>query len=158
MIQRFFIFLTCALLCIQASAQKPHSQLDHFSAGFQLNQYQKDFGLGLQVTSPFIREVLALRLAGNVQWLENIPPGDSLVTWTSYSNFRIGLIGKRYVLYEQISIYGEGGILVILPNSNFSSKETVVGGYGVFGFEFNPVTSFGYFLELGGVGTGATAG
>jgi len=33
----------------------------------------------------------------------------------------------------------------------------VLGGYGLFGFEFKIAPRFAYFIELGAVGTGATA-
>ena len=46
---------------------------------------------------------------------------------------------------------------MILPNSDFSSKSLVLGGYGLFGFEFKIAPRFAYFIELGAVGTGATA-
>ena len=51
----------------------------------------------------------------------------------------------------------KGGILTILPNSDFSSQSSIFGGYGLFGFEFKPIPKFAYFIELGGAGTGATA-
>ena len=47
--------------------------------------------------------------------------------------------------------------MTILPNSDFSNKSSEFGGYGVFGFEFKSRPIFGYYIELGGVGTGAIA-
>ncbi|HEY5825345.1 MAG TPA: hypothetical protein VIT44_13315, partial [Cyclobacteriaceae bacterium] len=39
----------------------------------------------------------------------------------------------------------------------FSSEQFVFGGYGLFGFEFFMHSSSNYFIELGGIGTGARA-
>ena len=40
---------------------------------------------------------------------------------------------------------------------NQYQKDFVLGGYGLLGFEFYPHRKGCYFIELGGVGTGATA-
>jgi hypothetical protein len=58
-------------------------------------------------------------------------------------------------------LYAEGGIVFLFPNPVFSDDDINLGGYGLFGFEFffteetsrNP----SYFIELGGIGTGAVA-
>ncbi|MBC8485793.1 MAG: hypothetical protein H8D45_07100, partial [Bacteroidetes bacterium] len=56
-----------------------------------------------------------------------------------------------------IRLYGEGGIISLFPSDEFSSEEFVFGGYGLFGFEFYMNSRSNYFIEIGGVGTGATA-
>lgn len=118
--------------------------------GFNISQYQKDFGIGLHVISPyFIKETVAIKAGTNIQWFENFKG--------TYQNIQLGMRGRSVIVTHNISIYGEGGVFIILPNSDFSSQSFVLGGYGLFGFEFKIVPRFAYFIELGGVGTGATA-
>jgi len=45
----------------------------------------------------------------------------------------------------------------LIPNGIFSSASSQAGGYGLFGFEFKPIDAFGFYLEVGGLGTGAKA-
>jgi hypothetical protein len=54
-------------------------------------------------------------------------------------------------------LYGEGGVIVLFPSSEFSSESEVLGGYGLFGFEFFFSHQSNYFIEIGGIGTGAVA-
>lgn len=58
---------------------------------------------------------------------------------------------------ERIRLYGEGGVITIFPSSDFSSDDMVFGGYGLFGFEFFFGKMGNYFIEIGGIGTGAVA-
>ena len=144
------IIITCAPHAQEASISKK------VTFGFQLNQYQKDFGLGLSVTSPyFAHSRLAIRVRGNLMYLEHLK--NENITWTPYSNISIGVVGVTAYISGFIKLYGEGGLITILPSSDFSNKDMVFGGYGLFGFEFYPWQKGCYFIELGGVGTGATA-
>lgn len=133
------------------------------SFGFQLNQYQKDFGMGLQVTSPFFAyEKIAFRVRANLMFNEHLEgegfiPNNYTVTWTPYTNVSIGAIGKATDIGDFMRLYGEGGLIAILPNSDFSDEDIVLGGYGLFGFEFFFIPQGSYFIEIGGVGTGARA-
>jgi len=123
--------------------------------GFQLNQYQKDFGAGLNITSPyFANDRVAVRLRGNILFYEH--PDQEATTWTPYSNASLGFIGVvGYV--GDIRLYSEGGIVGLFPSDKFSSDRTKFGGYGLFGFEFFFRRNGNYFVEIGGVGTGAKA-
>lgn len=56
---------------------------------------------------------------------------------------------------ERIRLYGEGGFIGLFPDSSFSDTDFVAGGYGVFGFEVFMDLRRRYFIEIGGVGTGA---
>ncbi len=127
-----------------------------FEIGLNISQYQKDFGIGLHMISPyFMKKTVAIKAGTNIQWLENFNGTET--TLTAYQNIQLGMRGRSVMVTHNISIYGEGGVLIILPNSDFSSQSSVVGGYGLFGFEFKIVQRFAYFIELGGVGTSATA-
>lgn len=124
--------------------------------GFNISQYQKDFGVGLHLISPyFLMESVAIKAGTNLQWLENFNGKET--TWTPYQNIQLGTRGRSFNVTQNIAIYGEGGIVILLPNRDFSAQQTIIGGYGLIGFEFKIIQKFGYFIELGGVGTGATA-
>lgn len=125
--------------------------------GLNINQFQKDFGIGLHLVSPFFfKKTIAIRLGGSLQWLQYIDDKQT-TTWTAFPAFQLGIRGKHPILNEQLQVYGEGGSMLLLPSSKFSSNQFVIGGYGLFGFEFRPKSKMAYFIELGGLGTGAIA-
>ena len=124
--------------------------------GFQLGQYQKDFGFGLNITSPlFVHDNIALRLRGNLMFNEH--PENNETQWTPYSNVSLGIMSGRTKLGDYLAVYGEGGVIGLFPSDEFSTEDFVFGGYGIFGFEFLIDDHVNYFIELGGVGTGAEA-
>ncbi len=128
------------------------------SFGFQVGQYQKDFAFGINVTSPYFASgAIAVRLRANLAFNEHEMAGSGYITWSPYSNVSLGFAGSGGMASEKIRLYGEGGLVCILPSSQFSSQAYNFGGYGLFGFEFfmNPIAS--YFIEIGGIGTGAIA-
>ncbi len=124
--------------------------------GFQINQFQRDFGMGLSITSPyFASNNVAVRARGHVMFHEH--PQDGETVWSPYGNASLGIIGGSGIIHRFIRLYGEGGITGLFPNNNFSAKEFIFGGYGLFGFEFYLSDHANYFIEIGGIGTGATA-
>ncbi len=154
--------LLCALLYgittgIKAQSNvQPNEMSTALSLGFQLNQFQNDFGLGAQLTTPyFFYDRMAVKTRANLMFLEHIE--GNAYTWTPYTNISLGLVGTSARVSNFMHLYGEGGVLLILPADNFSSQDAVVGGYGIFGFEFYLFSSGNYFIEIGGVGSGATA-
>ena len=145
-------------LCLSfySNAQNDISIANGFGLGGQLTQHQQDFGLGLQLTSPFfVGNSLALRLRGNLMWNQHVQ--DQETTWSPYSNVSLGLVGAGQQIGNSIRLYGEGGIVLLFPSGEFSDESLVLGGYGVFGFEFFMAKFINYYIELGGIGTGATA-
>ncbi len=129
---------------------------NNLEIGFNISQCQKDFGFGVQIISPyFMRKTIAIRAGASILWFENFNGTET--TLTTYQSIQLGLRGRSVIVNHNISIYGEGGSFMVLPNSDFSSQRSVFGGYGLLGFEFRIVPRFAYFIELGGVGTGATA-
>lgn len=150
------IILTLILhLSVQIRAQESTLK-NGVGLGFQLNQYQNDFGFGLNFTSPLLfNQSMGFRLKGNMMFLQHIK--DTITTWTSYSNVSLGLIGIGGKVGPNIRLYGEGGLIILFPSSNFSSESMPLGGYGLFGFEFFMSNNFNYFIEIGGVGIGAVA-
>lgn len=67
------------------------------------------------------------------------------------------MIGAGRSAGDHILLYGEGGIVGIIPSDEFSSEDLVTGGYGLFGFEFHMDKVINYFIEIGGIGAGAIA-
>jgi len=151
-------YLVCGLafLCYASALFGQDTSLDQgVGFGFQLNQYQKDFGAGLNITSPyFANDRVAVRLRGNVLFHEHLV--NEGTTWTPYANGSLGFIGVvGYV--GDIRLYGEGGVIGLFPSDKFASDGSKFGGYGLFGFEFFFRKNGNYFVEIGGVGTGARA-
>lgn len=150
------------LFCLAGSnilAQEPDIRTST-ALGFQLNQYQKDFGMGINISTPYlIHDRVALRLRVNMMFNESLDEYASTIEyrWYPYFNTQLGLIGVAGYVSPRIKLYGEGGIVFLFPNQDISSENFKFGGYGHFGFEFYMSNFNSYFIELGGVGTGAKA-
>jgi hypothetical protein len=143
-------------VCVCSLGAFAQSGTDKMSIGFHVSQYQRDFGIGLHFVSPyFLNSKIAVKVAGNLQWLEHYDGTET--TWSPYCNFQFGIRARQFIIEDKLFIYGEGGTVILISNSDFSSERHTIGGYGLFGFEFKPSASFGYFIELGGMGTGARA-
>jgi len=152
-ILKYFIFIACFwLIAAMGSAQSKKN----FEVGFNLNQIQQDYGFGVHVISPsFAKDILSVKLQANRSWLQHLKEKETV--WTAYHQFQLGLRSKSEIIENKVFIYGEGGLSVIIPNKSFGSESFILGGYGLFGFEFLPTSVFAYFIELGGIGTGAVA-
>ena len=130
---------------------------NNFGVGFQITQLQQDFGIGLNLTSPyFANGRSAIRLRANTMWNEHLN-SDGETTWTAYSNVSLGFVSIAREIGDFARLYGEGGIILLLPPDTFSAERTELGGYGLFGCEFYLKNNANYFIEIGGVGTGAQA-
>ena len=129
---------------------------NEFGFGFHLNQYQDDFGLGLNLTSPyFLYDNIAVRVRGNLMFYQHVK--DNETVWSPYSSISFGVVGVGGYVGNSIRLYGEGGIIGLFPSTEFTNESFVFGGYGLFGFEFFMSKNINYYIELGGVGTGAKA-
>ena len=151
------IFTLSIIFTFLVISNAQEDKISHkFGAGFQINQYQNDFGLGVNLTSPyFVYNRMALRFRGNLMFYQHVK--DNETTWSPYSNISLGLIGVGGYVADFIKLYGEGGIIGLFPSEEFSSESFLIGGYGLFGFEFYMSHSLNYYIELGAVGTGAIA-
>lgn len=130
--------------------------LNKTSVGFQINQHQNDFGVGLHLVSPyFANQKAAITVSTNIQWLEHLKSDEW--TWSPYGHVKLGFRGRQPIIEDKIFVYGEGGLLLLIPNTEFSSKKSQAGGYGLFGFEFHTGCLVSFYLELGAMGTGAKA-
>ena len=153
--KKIIILFTLVLLYGSIVVAQEKDQKSGLDVGFQLNQFQNDFGLGITVSSPWlIKEALQLKLRANSMFFEYVE--EETTTWQPYLNLMLSS-SSGYKPSEFIRLYGEGGVILLLPSNKFSSKETEIGGFGVFGFEFFFDENFTYFFEAGGVGIGANA-
>jgi hypothetical protein len=152
-----FIF---ASISWHVSAQEVVRFNSNMGLGFHLIQNQRDFGLGVNLTSPyFANDKVAIRARGNFMWYQHLDntTTTTTTTWTPYSNLSLGIIGVGGEIGGFVRLYGEGGLLVLLPSNEFSSESSVLGGYGLFGVEFFMNNASNYLIEIGGIGTGAKA-
>ncbi|MDX2195756.1 MAG: hypothetical protein NW207_05005 [Cytophagales bacterium] len=133
--------------------------------GFQICQYQKDFGLGLNLMSPsFFYNRISVRVRSNLVFNERVvgiipinSPVYEETVWTPYANISLGMVGITGFIHDKIRLYSEGGLIAIIPSKLITSKDVIIGGYGLFGVEFFMDNLTNYFIEIGAVGTGAVA-
>lgn len=152
----FTVFFLGIMLQLQAQTPNPSTIRNGFGFGAQIVQYQNDFGIGINVVTPyFAQERIALRLRSNLMYNQNII--GTTESWVPYANLSLGLIGVGGYVHDRIRLYGEGGVISIFPSSDLTSDNLLLGGYGLFGFEFFFNDSGSYFIEIGGMGGGAVA-
>lgn len=150
-----FLILVFNITFLSAEAQT-ETKTNRASVGFNINQTQNDFGVGVDFISPyFAKSKVAIKIGGNLKWLEYF--NETATIWTPYYSIQIGIRGRQIVVEDKVFLYGEGGAIMLFPNSKFSTNNLEIGGYGLFGFEFKPKDRLGYYIEMGGVGTGAIA-
>lgn len=141
------------------NARTQHTRDNQFTYGFQLGNFHRDFGFGVHLLTPELLKNTRLDVRVNVNWLDHPDQRDES-TWSPYVNNQVGVKYSTPVS-ERIQVYSGGGFVVLYPNSNFSSENFTIGGYGIFGFEFflseDPVRRQSYFFEIGGLGTSAVA-
>ena len=157
MVKKILILTIVSLFWLSGYSQE-NSFPSKFGLGFNLTQHQEDFGLGLNAVSPyFANENVAIRLRGNLMWNQHRNVNNTATTWTPYSNVSIGIVGVAGKVGDFLRLYGEGGVIALFPSSKFSKETFLIGGYGLFGFEFFFNNHNNYFIEIGGIGTGAVA-
>ena len=133
-----------------------HSQSSNWRVAFQLSEMSGDFGQGVMIESPsIVKNIFTLKLRGNAYYLNHDLDGKN--EWSPYFSGTLGISSQPARVSKSIELYGEGGVVMILPNSEFSASDQEFGGYGLFGFNFLFDPAFSYFIEAGGVGSGAIA-
>ncbi len=144
------IFLGFFVITNQAqteSKQPNPNKFNHFSMGFQLCEYQKDFGIGIHFTSPYIIKRMAFRLRANLQFVEP--------TWAPYGQVTLSFVNRYPVIKDKLYVYSEGGGGIIIANRGVSPDAVYGSGFGLFGVEFHPISPLGFYFEMGGIGTAA---
>lgn len=147
------ILLITVILCwLGVKSQESNG----FRIAYNLTEIQGDFGYGLQMETPsFLHHYLTLKLRANQLFLDYDLGGKN--TWSPFWHFGLGVSSNPVSVSQAVSLYGEGGAMLSLPNSDFSSSSSELGGYGLFGFNFNFSPNFCYFMEAGAIGSGARA-
>ena len=137
--------LTILLIC-KVNSQETSSK-NNFQLGYNLNNFQNDFGVGLHVLSPsFANNIIRIKAGYNLQWLQNIPQNEQNYTWTRYSNAILAVHTQHPIQETGFTAYSEGGFVGLFPNKDFSSKSFLLGGYGLFGLEYKVSGCVSYFL------------
>jgi hypothetical protein len=144
------------------AAAAPDAQKNGVSFGFAISRFQDDFGASLLASTPFFAgDSLRLTLGGGIAWYpyapSSTPPGDQV--WTMYEHGRLVIEGGHRLGELPLRLYGFGGFTTLFA-SELSTTTVHPGGVGGFGFELympaqgrdGPVS---YFIELGGIGSGA---
>lgn len=135
----------------------PSDRPNHLSVGYNVNDYGHDFGVGLNITSPYFAfKTLALRASTNYQRFNYIDTTGKY-NWMAYQNIKIGILSSAFIANRAIRVYGEGGVAILMCPPEMTSVHTSIAGYGLFGFEFFISKGFSYFIELGAIGTKTTA-
>ena len=146
-----------------APAATAGDQVRGVSLGMDVLRLQDDFGVGLRLGTPFfLHDSLRVTVAGGVGWFPHDVTASGDQQWRTYGQTRLVLEAGRRIEGLPIRLYGFGGVLLLILPDALSSNAVAPGGVGGFGFEFymprtgrdGPVS---YLLELGGMGTGASA-
>jgi hypothetical protein len=159
----FLLALGLALNAQSTSEDKSvKDRSNKFGFGFKLQQVDQDYGIGMDFTSPyFAKGNMAVRLNVLFHYHEHYSLDLNENTWTPYVVSKLGFIGVGGRPVSFLRLYGEGGALMGIPSTEFSSGDLFFGGYGHFGFEFFMSNSSrevaSYYIELGGVGSGGRA-
>lgn len=118
----------------------------------------------MQATTPsFLGHRFRFTAAGGVAWFPHAVDGDGNEAWVLYGHTRLVVEAGARIPATPIRLYGFGGPFVLILPNDLSSQAVRPGGIGGFGFEYNIQgapqrdSPAAYFVELGGVGTGALA-
>ena len=133
----------CIITILILSVAGTLSAADSSSIGFEIGELGPDLVLGCRITSPWLfGGYAAARISGDIAWNRSN-------LWSLYGIFRVGLIGSSEQINEFARLYGEGGGMLFWNED--SAGTFIIGGYGLFGFEFfawegSPLS---YFIEAG---------
>lgn len=143
---------------LTSNAQEVQAAKNSFAVGFNINQNQDDYGLGIDAVSPYFSDgKIAFKFGINFKWFQFQPNDTMDFEYNSYQTFQLGVRFRNWVVNERIFGYFEAGIFSILPNEAWSSGAMKIGGYGLFGIEYKLSPSMSIYNELGGAAAGAKA-
>ena len=132
------------------------AQSSNWRIDYHLSEMSGDFGQGIMIETPsLVKDYFTLKFRGNQNYLNYDLEGKN--QWTDYYTATAGISSSPSRVSKSIELYGEGGVMMIFPNSDFSDADPGFGGYGLFGFNFLFDPVFSYFIEAGGVGSGSRA-
>jgi len=148
----------------RVSGQTPASATNTGAAvGMAVQRLQDDFGVSGFFTSPaFFGGNARVTVAGGAAWYPYGRTSSGDQDWVPFGHTRIVAESGHRLGQAPLRLYGFGGVILAFLPQRLSDDLLSVGGVGGFGFEFFAPTNSGsapvsYFIELGGVGSGARA-
>jgi hypothetical protein len=154
------LLLTNTAFAQSAPQDAQDDRTNGFSVGWDISSFSNNYGFGVRVDTPrFANGKVHVQLAGNFAWVQGVPVDSTDTTWAPYTLIRVGIIRSSPIRNLPLRFYGGGGVALILPTNKVSEKSAQGGGYGVTGLELAMPENENvrWFVELGGMGTGAKA-
>ena len=148
-----------------AGAQTPVEPSSNVGAavGIAVHRLQDDFGLSASWSSPaFFDGKARITAGGGVAWYPYGTNASGDQDWVPFGHSRVVVESGHRVGRAPLRLYGFGGAMLVFRSERLSDEVLAVAGIGGFGFEFFPPTNtidapVSYFIEIGGVGSGARA-
>ena len=148
-----------------AGAQTPVEPSSNVGSavGIAVHRLQDNFALSGSWSSPAFSDGKArITAGGGVAWYPYGTSASGDQDWVPFGHSRVVVESGHRVGRAPLRLYGFGGALLVFQSERLSDNVLAVAGIGGFGFEFFAPTStinapVSYFIEIGGVGSGARA-
>ena len=133
------------------------------AVGMTVQRLQDNFGMsGTWSSRAFFNEKARTTASGGVAWYPNGTSASGDQEWVPFGHSRVVVESGHRVGGAPLRLYGFGGAILIFRSERLSSDVLALAGTGGFGFEFFAPTGMvnapvSYFIEIGGVGSGARA-
>ena len=159
------LMIACALSATRAVAQTAAESATNVGSaiGMTVQRLQDDFGVSGSWSSPaFLNEKARMTASGGVAWYPNGTGASGDQEWVPFGHSRVVVESGHRVGRSPLRLYGFGGAILIFRSERLSRDVLALAGTGGFGFEFFAPSSVvnapvSYFIEIGGVGSGARA-
>ena len=128
-----------------------------------VHRLQDNFGLSGSWSSPaFFDGKARITAGGGVAWYPYGTTASGDQDWVPFGHSRVVVESGHRVGRAPLRLYGFGGAMLVFRSERLSDDVLAVAGIGGFGFEFFAPTKtidapVSYFVEIGGVGSGARA-
>ena len=160
-----FLMMTLALSANRAVAQTREEPATNVgtSIGINVQRLQDNFGVsGTWSSRAFFSEKARITASGGVAWYPYGTGASGDQEWVPFGQSRVVVESGHRVGRSPLRLYGFGGAVLIFRSERLSSDVLALAGTGGFGFEFFAPSSVviapvSYFIEIGGVGSGARA-
>jgi hypothetical protein len=148
-----------------AGAQTPVEPSSNIGAavGMAVHRLQDNFALSGSWSSPvFFDGTARITAGGGVAWYPYGTTASGDQDWVPFGHSRVVVESGHRVGRAPLRLYGFGGAMLLFRSQRLSDDVVAVAGIGGFGFEFFAPTNMinapvSYFIEIGGVGSGARA-
>jgi hypothetical protein len=156
---KYLFLLVFSFGLTQIASAQGTEESDVWKYGLHFSNWQQDGGAGISVSSPFYQG-MAIRLKSQMMVHEYLNDNTGQTSLAYYAATSAGLAFVIGRIGETVRIYGEGGPVMVLPSSEFTSDNLTFGGYLIMGSEWiasRSRTYLSFFLETGYGGTLARA-